>query len=83
MKIHNYEVPARALAACESRMMTGRFRAADLTNAAMIEGVPSMLNRDFIAARVADRLIRKHSKAGNIRMTENRPWWKWVTKHER
>jgi hypothetical protein len=77
MKIKQYDVPQRAIEACESRMRSGQFKAADITKAAMLEGVPEIINRDHVAHRVADRLIQKHRKAGNIRMVDRKPTWEF------
>ena len=77
MKIKQYDVPQRAIDACEARMRSGQFKAADITRVAMLEGVPEIINRDYVANRVADRLIQKHRKAGNIRMVDRKPTWQF------
>jgi hypothetical protein len=77
MKIKQYDVPQRAIEACESRMRSGQFKAVDITKAAMLEGVPEIINREYVANRVADRLIQKHRKAGNIRMVDRKPTWEF------
>ena len=79
MKIKNYDVPQRAVEACESRMRSGQFKAADITKTAMIEGVPEIIGWEYVANRVADRLIQKHRKAGSIRMVDRKPTWEFLS----
>jgi hypothetical protein len=68
MRIKSYEVSKSAVTACEDRMRQSFFKAADITNVAIANGIPESINQEYVAHRVADRLIQKHRKLGNIKM---------------
>lgn len=49
------------------------FRCIELAGAArIISSCPWKIDR------IADRMIQKHRKLGNIRMTDKRPNWEWI-----
>jgi hypothetical protein len=77
MQIHDYHPTAMQLDACISRMKSAPFRAADIQQAAEQVGVPSATESWIISARVADRLIQKFRKSGNIKISKY-PTWTWV-----
>lgn len=74
MRIKQYEVHPHILEACEQRMLESPFRAFNVEAIALLLGVPELINRDFVAPRVADRLIQKYRKAGLIRLGRGRVW---------
>jgi hypothetical protein len=75
MTIHDYEVPEEVVLKCEAVMMRGAFRANEITAVAIQAGVPESIEREYVACRVADRLIQKHRKAKTIRMSSTFPVW--------
>ena len=78
MKIKDYDVPQNVIDACEARMRMQPFKAADITKTAVLCGVPESIGYDYVAHRVADRLIQKHRKAGNLRMIDRKPTWEFL-----
>jgi hypothetical protein len=77
MKIHHIEIHQDELNACIARMKSSPFRAKDIQQAAERAGVPSATEDWIISARVADRLIQKFRKSGNIKISKY-PMWTWV-----
>jgi hypothetical protein len=79
MTVQGYEVPDGALAKLEAWMHGARgFTAASLEAEAIRAGVPD----GAVSMRLADRLIQKHSKAGNIEKRSQqgaRVRWGWKT----
>jgi hypothetical protein len=78
--IHDVVITDDQIGACVARMRAGRFRAADITRAAISAGVPDFVGSQFIAHRVAYRLIQKYRKRGDIRLIDNCVVWTWVGK---
>ena len=80
MKIHDTVITQDQLDTCIARMKSEPFRAGDIAKVAIQSGVPEFVGREFIAHRVADRLIQKFRKARNIRVNYNSkyPMWTWV-----
>jgi zona occludens toxin (predicted ATPase) len=68
MQIHDTVITQAQLDACIARMQSEPFKAADITNVAIQAGVPRFEGYEFIAHRVADRLIQKHRKLGKIKI---------------
>lgn len=72
MKIHGIEITKDQIKACENRMSGGDFTARNITKLAIANGVPAMSgevlpkDRNYIANVLADRLIQRERKAGNI-----------------
>jgi len=84
MKVQGYEVPEGILATIEAWMRDcGRsFTAGDLQAVAkgQAETVGEIKLDDGVVMRLADRLIQKHSKAGNITKRSQqgeRARWGW------
>jgi hypothetical protein len=75
MTIHNYKVPEEVILKCEAVMMRGSFRANEIAAVAIQAGVPDYIGYEYVACRVADRLIQKHRKAKTIRMSSTFPVW--------
>ena len=80
MKVYNYEVAPEVIAACEARMKDGFFKAHDIEVAAVKAGAPVEMNTtswhsDYVAARIADRMIQMHRKAGHLRRSNG--VWIW------
>lgn len=71
MIINGKEIPQHVIDLCEARMMEGPFRARALSDIAATNGV---WDKYGINHRVADRLIQKHRKAGNIHLLTNVTW---------
>ncbi len=75
MRIKTYEVPQEVVSACEKRILEKPFKAFNIEAIAMLLGVPQQIGTVYIANRVADRLIQKHRKAGNIHLGYGRMWY--------
>ena len=80
MQIHDTNIEESALHACINRMKAAPFRSSDIMKVAIENGVPEQVGREWIAGRVADRLIQRQRKAGNISVNYNSqyPTWTWV-----
>lgn len=77
--VYGHTVTNEHQAALIARMKAGTSRAADLEAEAIRLGLPERsANRDPVAMRVADRIIQRESKAGNIEF--KRPDWVWCGK---
>lgn len=63
------------LRVCINRMKSSPFKAADIAAVAKVNGAPR-----GCADRVADRLIQRCRKAGNIKVGSPYPTWTWVGK---
>lgn len=73
MMVMGFEVGADVISAILLRMKEGNFVAGELEEIATRMGVPQT---DGIAMRVADRLIQREKKAGNVAFS--RPTWAWT-----
>lgn len=73
MKINGIEINQVVIEAVIERMKAEAFKASELEAVAVKLGVPT---REGTAMRVADRLIQREKKAGNIALS--RPYWAWV-----
>ena len=73
MQIHEYKIEEAVLYACINRMKAAPFKAADIAKVAKENGVPEQP-----ADRVADRLIQRQRKSGNIKVGTPYPTWQWV-----
>jgi len=65
MYVHGFEITDEQQNACEQAMKK-RFRASDIELVAIQAGVPKYKDRNGIAHRVADRIIQRKRKAGEI-----------------
>jgi hypothetical protein len=79
MQIHETKIEESALIACIARMKSAPFKASDIAKVAVENGVPESVGREYIACRVADRLIQRQRKAGNIKVGSPYPKWAWVS----
>lgn len=78
MKVNGKQVEQAVIDACITRMKQGAFKAME------IEALCTRMGVDWKsgnAMRVADRIIQRERKAGNIELT-NRPYWFWFGKAE-
>lgn len=77
MVIHGYEVTEAQQAAALQRMRQGPFKANDITQVFLENGVPEFVvppgknptdprNREFCATRASDRLFRAEKREGRI-----------------
>lgn len=73
MVVDKKEVPEHAIKAAERRMRKSGWRAADIEGA-IVEAWPDGAR---CAGRVADRLIQKHRKKGNIDLFGVPRRWHW------
>lgn len=74
MKVNGKEIEQSIVDACLARMKKEPFKAIE------IEGICSRMGIETLygtAMRVADRIIQRERKAGNIELS-NRPFWAWV-----
>lgn len=78
MKVYGYEVPQEVIDACLARMRTGSaFTSIDIARAAVAAGAPYWNNREeYVAHRIADRLLQRERKAGRIEFNGKR--WRMV-----
>jgi hypothetical protein len=75
VKVEGHEVSQDAIDACIARMKNGGyFRAFEIEGIVERAGLPKSIS----AMRVADRIIQRERKAGNITTCTIRPYWKWV-----
>lgn len=74
MKILGFEVTPEIETACLERMRRGPFTAGAISMAALRAGAPN--DAKWTHARIADRLIQRERKAGNI--TFDGRAWSWV-----
>ena len=76
MYVHGIEVTKNQQQACIDAM-NGKFKAADIEAAAIAAGVPKFVSmgkfqmQEYLASRVADRLLQKQRKAGVIKREGN------------
>lgn len=66
MIVHGLQITPEQERACLERMRKEKFIAAQITVTAINHGVPNFLKYNFIANRVADRLIQRERKAGSL-----------------
>ena len=78
MTIHGIKITDAQIQACEKRMMWAEFHARNIDNCAQNNGVPRIHCYDFIAPRLADRLIQHHRNLGNIKYNTKTRLWSWV-----
>jgi len=76
MLVRGTEVTEKIDGAVVQRMMACPFQSMDLAN--VVGGMPGIPNMET-AHRIADRIIQRESKKGNIKITK-RPMWHWVAK---
>ena len=76
MKVLKIEVKDPTLDASLARMKSGLFRASDLAALARDTEKTS----EERAGRIADRMIQRHRKLGNIERVPGRLLWIWVGK---
>ena len=74
--VYGYDVSTDVQALLIQKMKSAPFLASDIENEAIRLGVPSSNRRECIAMRLADRLIQRERKSGNIEL--RRPAWVWV-----
>ena len=78
MKVHGFEpTEAQLNKAIEYMKSSSSFGVKNVENLLIAEGVPKYEKYNFIAMRVADRLIQKLRKQGKIE-TRYRALWNWV-----
>ncbi len=73
MIVNGKEIDQAVVDACMSRMKQEPFKAME------IEGICSRMGlsyKDGTAMRVADRIIQRERKAGNLNL--DRPFWAWI-----
>jgi len=73
MQVCGYEVPQAAIDAGIARMKESTFRARDIEAA-----VAPHVTKE--AMRVADKLIQRHRRSGDIVKTYLSPYWQWTGK---
>lgn len=76
MRIGKYEVPEVVVRKCLGRMKSGKFKARDIADTAFDADIDCGEND----SRVADRLIQRERKAGNINPVIPIPYWEWTCK---
>jgi hypothetical protein len=74
MTVHGYKVSSDQIYHIEKRMRGPSFCAAELEVVAIECGIPNWIGRDNVSGRVADRLIQKHRKNGNISQIRHAVW---------
>lgn len=74
MKVYGHTITPGVINACEQRMREREFKASDIENKAIECGIPKYEDRQWVAHRVADRLIQKHRKLGNISLCAGGKW---------
>lgn len=75
MKVLGYEVPQSVIDNCIIRMKyEDRFRLSNIISVAILAGAPA----GEISYRIADRLIQRERKAGNIVLIYSA--WTWIGK---
>jgi len=77
MYVHGHTVTEEIQSALLLKMKSSPFRAYTLEAEAVRLGLPSLTaNKEPVAMRVADRIIQRERKAGNLEW--RRPNWVWI-----
>lgn len=77
IRIYGKKVPESVIVRAVARMRDGQvFRSRDIVD--VIQGMHDAKGLEHM--RVADRLIQRERKAGNIKTMNERPYWEWVGK---
>jgi hypothetical protein len=74
MEVNGREVAQEVIDKCIFRMKSAPFKASEIETICANMGVES---RHGSAMRLADRLIQRERKSGNIEL-KTRPYWFWV-----